>query len=86
MGAAGARGRMIARLEPLGAGSRPARRPPRGSSSPRCCRTAACRDRILADSAQGGIEFRTYYEPLHGFGAFAEHDRADRLAVTADLG
>jgi dTDP-4-amino-4,6-dideoxygalactose transaminase len=41
---------------------------------------------ILDRASAGGVELRTYYEPLHRFPAFAHHPRLGELAVTEDLG
>ncbi len=46
--------------------------------------TSAERDRIMR-SAEGLVQLRTYYEPLHRFPAFSDINRFGDLSVTEDL-
>jgi dTDP-4-amino-4,6-dideoxygalactose transaminase len=78
--------RLVARLEPLGCCFQRGRRSATWQFVPVLLPDAPARERMLADSAEAEIEFRTYYEPLHRFDAFAAYERADGLEVTTDVG
>lgn len=52
---------------------------------PVAARDGAHRRRILA-SAEGEVELRTYYEPLHRMSAFRAAVHADALTATVDIG
>jgi dTDP-4-amino-4,6-dideoxygalactose transaminase len=47
---------------------------------------ASTRERILAKGEAGGIELRTYHQPLHAMAALRRHAVVGSLEVTCELG